>query len=289
VSFHLCLPFNLISFSLYIQGVSTNFGNEFYTAKQYIKFIWTWSAKASYSSYSPKSIVKALRSLMHLQEVLKMSYMRFNTCPVTSNTFKDGGGVADIVTAVHIAPLKSLSVVNRGWTNKGFWVFPHVETQMIQVRWAWGPYSGSSSAYQLRQCRSGRLERKFGGASQYFQCCNSKRKRLRTHIHVNFVCCFAVQNSQAKFVHTFQKHSVYIFLILCFFFILLHVVCVKQVQTSKFEHETMKSPNVTVEWLTFLRHIREFPISSFGPLAGYPHWDCCAYPQSLQVTVGTVP
>jgi hypothetical protein len=61
-----------------------------------------------------KKTVKALSSLMPLQEVLQMFSMRFNTYLNTShhwlsNTFRDARGVADSVTAIH-----------RRWINKGF-------------------------------------------------------------------------------------------------------------------------------------------------------------------------
>jgi hypothetical protein len=47
--------------------------------------------------------LKAVSSLMHLQEVLKVSSVRFNTCldmlyQLLSNTLKDSGGVAGSVT-----------------------------------------------------------------------------------------------------------------------------------------------------------------------------------------------
>jgi hypothetical protein len=134
----------------YIWKVRTNSGSEFFTAKENRKFIWTRVLFELQPWNDCKK--KGLSSLMHLQEVLKMSSVRFNTCLDTSyhwpsNTFKDVGGVAGSVTAVHNALLKSFYVINRKWINKGFQVYPNIETQRIQVRWAWGPHSGPSSTY----------------------------------------------------------------------------------------------------------------------------------------------
>jgi hypothetical protein len=81
------------------------------------------SGKASFQSYSPESTVKALSSLIHSQMMLKMSSVRFSARLETyywlSNTFKDVGGDAASVTAVHNALLESFYVVNKRLINKG--------------------------------------------------------------------------------------------------------------------------------------------------------------------------
>lgn len=40
-------------------------------------------------------------------------------------------------------------------------------------------------------------------------CCNWKTKRLRTHVHMNFIYCFVAENSPTQSVQTFQIHSLW--------------------------------------------------------------------------------
>jgi hypothetical protein len=60
---------------------------------------------------------------------------------------------------------------------------------------------------------------KCGGAPQLFQGCNLKRKVLRIHVHMNFMCCFAVQNSPQKSVHSPFRYTLYM-QYLCKYYIL---------------------------------------------------------------------
>jgi hypothetical protein len=50
----------------------------------------------------------------------------------------------------------------------------------------------------------------------------------------------------------------------------------------------MKQPNVVIEWLTLLLHIREVPGSNLSPETCYPKV-FCGFPQCIQANAGIVP
>jgi hypothetical protein len=48
-------------------------------------------------------------------------------------------------------------------------------------------------------------------------------------------------------------------------------------------------PKVMVEWLALLLRIREIPVPNLDPETGYPDWNFCGFPPSLQDNAGIVP
>jgi Zn-finger nucleic acid-binding protein len=89
---------------------------------------------------------------VHLQKVLKMSSVRFNSRLDTphhgpSHPFKDAGAVADSLPGIHNTMLKCFFVVNRIWIHKGFNVSPQVKIQRIKIWRARRSCSGSSPTH----------------------------------------------------------------------------------------------------------------------------------------------
>jgi hypothetical protein len=112
---------------------------------------------------------------MHLQQVLKISYVRFSTCLNTSchwlqNAFKNAAGDADSLTAVHSALLNTFYVV----TAAGVFKCPKDWNQVSMGTTQWV----LNLSINYGRCCSGHCN--------YLSGCNSKRKRLRTHAHVKF-------------------------------------------------------------------------------------------------------